>query len=167
MPGSSARAAVKARGLRAEGLGQLLHAELTPRRVAGPPGRRGDLSHQVAAGERPRGAARGPGGIRDRRDRAGRRYITWRGPGTGVEQRRHVLRRPRDPRREGPRAGLGRGKTLIEVLGCSLCVEWESGLQSVINEEPVLSRDTSVSVSSDPAVMVGKAARPGKVDLGS
>lgn len=122
MPGSSPRAAVKARLLRAEGLGQFLHAELTPRRVAGPPGRRGDLSHQVATGERPRGAARGPGSIRDGRDRTGRRYVTWRGPGTGVEQRRQVLRRPRGPRREGPRARLGRGKTLIEVLGCSLCV---------------------------------------------
>lgn len=121
MPGSSARAAVKARLLRAEGLGQLLHAELAPWRVVGPPGSWGDLSHQVATGERPRGAARGPGGIRDRRDRTGRRYVTRRGPGTGVEQRRQVLRRPRDPRREGPRARLRRGKTLIEVLGCNLC----------------------------------------------
>lgn len=121
MPGPSARAAVKGGGLRAEGLGQLLHAELTPRHVAGPPGRRGDLSHQVATGNRPRGAARGPGRIGDRRDRAGGRYVTRRGPGTGFEQRRQVLRRTRGPRREGPRSRLGRGKTLIEVLGCSLC----------------------------------------------
>lgn len=121
VPGPSACAAVKAARLCAEGLGQLLHAELTPRCVTGSPRRRGDLSHQMATGDWPSGAARGPGRIGDRRDRAGGRYIARRGPGTGIEQCRQVLRRPGDPRREGPWGVLGRGKTLIEVLGCSLC----------------------------------------------
>lgn len=121
VPGSAARAAVKARGLRVEGLGELLHAELAPGRMAGPPGCGGGLSRQVAAGGGPGLAAGDPGLVVARPGKAGGGRIARRGPGAGVEQRGQVLARPRDPRREGQRGRVGRGKTLVEVLCGGFC----------------------------------------------
>lgn len=105
VPGSAARAAVKARGLRTEGFGQLLHAELAPGRVARPPGSRRGLSRQVAAVGGPSRAAGGPGLAVARPDRADGGFVARRSPGADVEQRRQVLGRPRGPRREGQRGG--------------------------------------------------------------
>lgn len=121
MPGPAARAAVKARGLRTEGFGQLLHAELAPGRVARPPGRRRGLSRQVAAVGGPSRAAGGPGLAVARPDRADGGLVARRSPGADVEQRRQVLGRLRGPRREGQRGGCGRGKTLVEVLRGRIC----------------------------------------------
>lgn len=116
-----ARAAVKAGGLRAEDLGELLHAELAPGRVAGPPGCGGDLSRQVAAGGGPGLAARDPGLVVARRGKAGGGRVARRGPGAGVEQRGQVLAGSRGPRREGQRGRFSRGKTLVEVLWGGFC----------------------------------------------
>lgn len=119
--GSAARAAVKDRGLRAEGLGQLLHAELAPGWVARPPGSRRGLSRQVAAGGGPSRAAGGPGLAVARPGWADRGLVARRGPGADVEHRGQVLGRPRGARREGQRGGCRRRKTLVEVLRGGLC----------------------------------------------
>lgn len=121
VPGAAARAAVKAGGLRAKGLGQLLRAELAPGRVAGPPGCGGGLSRQVAAGGGPGLAASDPGLVVARRGKAGGGRVARRGPGAGVEQRGQVLAGSRGPRREGQRGRFGRGKTLVEVLWGGFC----------------------------------------------
>lgn len=124
VPGSAARAAVKARGLRAEGLGQLLHAELAPGQVAGPSGRRGGLNRQVAAGGSSR-AASGPGLAVAGCGGAGGGRVARRGPGADVQQRGQVLRGPRRPRGESQRGRCGRWKTLVEVLRAGLCGDRE------------------------------------------
>lgn len=120
VPGSAARAAVKARGLWAEGLGQLLHAELASGKVAGPSGRRGGLNRQVAAGGSSR-AACGPGLAVAGWGRAGGGRVARRGPGADVQQRGQVLGGPRRPRRESQRGRCGRWKTLVEVLRAGFC----------------------------------------------
>ena len=97
MPRCTARAAIKARGLRAKSFRQLLHAELAPGRAAGPPRSRGHLSRQVATGVRPSQAAGGPGLAVAHRGGAGRGHVARRGPWAGVKQRRQVLRGPRGP----------------------------------------------------------------------
>lgn len=121
VPGPAACTAVKSRGLRAEGLGRLLHAELAPGRVAGPPGCGGGLSRQVAAGGGPGQAAGDPGLVVARRSKAGGGRVARRGPGAGVEQRRQVLAGPLGPRRDGQRGRFGRGEPLVEVRRGGFC----------------------------------------------
>lgn len=128
--GSPCRAAIKASGLRAEGLGQLLHTELAPGRVAGPPGPGGGLSRQVPAGGRPGQAAGDPGLVVTRRDGADGRRVARRRPGAGVEQSRQVLMGARRLCRERQRAGLGSWKTPVEVRRGGLCRGTGRGLSA-------------------------------------
>lgn len=125
VPGSAAGAAVKARGLRAEGLGQLLHTELAPGRVAWPSGRGRGVNHQVAAGCGPDGAAGGPGLVVARWGGTGGGRVARGGPGAGVEQLRQVLGGPPGSRREGQRGGFRGRKTLVEVRSGGLCGDRE------------------------------------------
>lgn len=128
VPGPAAGATIKGRGLRAEGLRQLLHAELAPGRMAGPPGRRGGLgglSSRVATGGGPELAAGDPGLVVARWGKASGGRVARRGPGAGVEQRRQVLVGPRGPRREGQRGSFRCGETLVEVLWGGFCRDSE------------------------------------------
>lgn len=131
VPGPAARAAVKAAVLCAESLGQLLHAELAPGRVAGPPGRGRGLGRWEAAVDGPGWAAGGPRHVGAGRRGAGGRRVPGRGPGAGVQQRRKVLGGPRSAHREGPPGQLRGGKTLVEVLGRGLCGDRPVGGVSV------------------------------------
>ena len=125
VPGSAPGAAVKARSLRAEGLGQLLHAKLAPGRVARPSRRGRGVNRQVAAGCGPDGAAGGPGLVVARWGGAGGGRVARGGPGAGVEQLRQVLGGPPGSRREGQRGGFRGRKTLVEGRGRGLCGDRE------------------------------------------
>lgn len=127
VPRAAAHTSVKARRLRAQGFGQLLHAEVAPRSMARPPGRGGRLHRQVAARTGP-GTARGPGHVGTRGSRDDRGRVARWCPGAGVQPSGQVLGWPRSPHGKRPRSLLRCGKTLGEVLRGGLCGDSTRGV---------------------------------------